>query len=299
MANITKKRAEEVLELTSDYTKTDLKRAFARQARYYHPDVAKQNGIDEENATDLMIEVNAAFKCLSALFKDDPKAVITPTTSDHDDYDPTAEPEEYYDDEEDHYEPEPQQKYTYRPDNSRTEYARQKVDEFNQKYGYQDIFEEWRQQEEAAKRQKERERKREERENDPNSITYRVDSMTDRFFSNPIVSIILNPTLLKFAFAVAIFLIWRRIGQFEPFSWDSPLLDKSVYEATVEWLLTTAGYFAVPILSIWNFVTGKITNTLIAAVGIVVTVLCYPIAIIMKICDAIRTDDKGKKVGEA
>lgn len=295
MANITKKRAEEVLELTSDYTKTDLKRAFARQARYYHPDVAKQNGIDEENATDLMIEVNAAFKCLSALFKDDPKAVITPTASDHDDYDPTTEPEDYHDDEEDHYKPEPQQTHTYRPDNSRAEYARQKVDEFNQKYGYQDIFEEWRQQEEANRQQKERERKREERRNDPNSITYKANAMSDKVLSNPITNILLNPILLKIAFAVVLFIAWRRIGQFEPFSWDTPLLDKNMFEAPIEWLLTTAGYIAVPFLSIWNFVTGGVTDTLIAVAGIAITAVCYVMATITHLIGKMKPQQDKEK----
>lgn len=108
MNNMTKKSAEQVLGLSGDYTRADLRQAYKRQALLCHPDVAQRHGMDAETAGDLMVDVNVAFKTLSALFRDDPEAVVRCTVTVAEDFNPDPDPEDDdagYEDEEQDYAP--------------------------------------------------------------------------------------------------------------------------------------------------------------------------------------------------
>lgn len=94
MNNMTKKSAEQVLGLSGDYTRADLRQAYKRQALLCHPDVAQRHGMDPETAGDLMVDVNVAFKTLSALFRDDPEAVVRCTVTVAEDFNPDPDPED-------------------------------------------------------------------------------------------------------------------------------------------------------------------------------------------------------------
>ena len=94
MNNMTKKGAEQVLGLSGDYTRADLRQAYKRQALLCHPDVAQRHGMDAETAGDLMVDVNVAFKTLSALFRDDPEAVVRCTVTAAEDFNPDPDPED-------------------------------------------------------------------------------------------------------------------------------------------------------------------------------------------------------------
>lgn len=89
MSDMSKRRAEEVLELTGTYTKAQLRKAYAEQAMKYHPDKVQSSGMSQENANEIMSDVNKAFKYLNEFFKDDPDAVMTCSTDDAPD--PTAD----------------------------------------------------------------------------------------------------------------------------------------------------------------------------------------------------------------
>ena len=111
MNNMTKKSAEQVLGLSGGYTRADLRQAYKRQALLYHPDVAQRHGIDAETAGDLMVDVNVAFKTLSALFRDDPEAVVRCTVTVAEDFDPDPDPV----DDDTGYEDEEQEEQGYSP----------------------------------------------------------------------------------------------------------------------------------------------------------------------------------------
>lgn len=89
MSDMSKRRAEEVLELTGTYTKAQLRKAYAEQAMKYHPDKVQSSGMSQENANEIMSDVNKAFKYLNEFFKDNPDAVMTCSADDAPD--PTAD----------------------------------------------------------------------------------------------------------------------------------------------------------------------------------------------------------------
>lgn len=323
MSNMTKRRAEEVLELTGTYTKGDLRKAFAKQARFYHPDVARQHGIDEENANELMGEVNAAFKYLSEFFKDDPNAKVTASPADEDDYAASGVNDAYdssgYDD------PAPASTsystgyggstsgnayagscstgnasdtdastgggYTY--DDSRVKAARERVNAYDREHGtysgYEDVFKQW----DAAQKAAE---KKSQQPHEPGPIGRRLDRIVDKVLTNPIMAFVLNPIVLRILFPIVLFVVWRRIGQFEPFGWDTPLLDEGVFGNPVAYLVTMFGYFVVPAASIYNFATGLFTDALTDILAIAITLVCFPVALVMHVL-GIGDDGIGKSGG--
>ena len=323
MSNMTKRRAEEVLELTGAYTKGDLRKAFAKQARFYHPDVARQHGIDEENANELMGEVNAAFKYLSEFFKDDPNAKVTASPADEDDYAASGVNDAYdssgYDD------PAPASTsygtgyggstsgnayagststgnasdtgasagggYTY--DDSRVKAARERVNAYDREHGtysgYEDVFKQWGAAQKAAEKKSQPPR-------EPGPIGCRLDRIVDKVLTNPIMAFVLNPIVLRILFPIVLFAIWRRIGQFEPFGWDTPLLEEGVFGNPVAYLVTMFGYFVVPAASIYNFATGLFTDALTDILAIVITLVCFPVALVMHVL-GIGDDGVGKSGG--
>ena len=323
MSNMTKRRAEEVLELTGTYTKGDLRKAFAKQARFYHPDVARQHGIDEENANELMGEVNAAFKYLSEFFKDDPNAKVTASPADENDYAASGVNDAY--DSSVYNDPAPASTsygtgyggstsgnayagssstgnasdtgastgggYTY--DDSRVKAARERVDAYDREHGtysgYEDVFKQWDAAQKAAETKNQPPR-------EPGPIGRRLDRIVDKVLTNPIMAFVLNPIVLRILFPIVLFVIWRRIGQFEPFSWDTPLLEKGVFGNPVAYLVTMFGYFVVPAASIYNFATGLFTDALTDILAIAITLVCFPVALVMHVL-GIGDDGIGKSGG--
>lgn len=330
MSNMTKRRAEEVLELTGTYTKGDLRKAFAKQARFYHPDVARQHGIDEENANELMGEVNAAFKYLSEFFKDDPNAKVTASPADEDDYASDAYDGAY----DDGYDSDVEYSnasystgssrgasgnaynsassranasssanassgstggstggYTY--DDSRVKAARERVDAYDREHGtysgYEDVFKQWDAAQKAAETKSQPPR-------EPGPIGRRLDRIVDKVLTNPIMAFVLNPIVLRILFPIVLFAIWRRIGQFEPFGWDTPLLEEGVFGNPVAYLVTMFGYFVVPAASIYNFATGLFTDALTDILAIAITLVCFPVALVMHLL-GIGDDGVGKSGG--
>lgn len=73
---MSKEAAEEVLRLPRQYTKSDLRRAYTKLARRYHPDAAAKYGYDEQTAQRLMVEANKANDTLRPLFGGRPNAVV-------------------------------------------------------------------------------------------------------------------------------------------------------------------------------------------------------------------------------
>lgn len=73
---MSKEAAEEILRLPRRYTKRDLRRAYTKLARRYHPDGAAKYGYDEQTAQRLMVEANKANDTLKPLFDGRPNAVI-------------------------------------------------------------------------------------------------------------------------------------------------------------------------------------------------------------------------------
>lgn len=74
---LTKGAAEELLELPQRYTKEDLKKAYTALARVYHPDAAKRQGIDVEEASRIMADANRAYDGLKHQFDEYPDRVIS------------------------------------------------------------------------------------------------------------------------------------------------------------------------------------------------------------------------------
>ena len=74
---LTKGAAEELLELPQRYTKEDLKKAYTALARIYHPDAAKRQGIDVEEASRIMADANRAYDGLKHQFDEYPDRVIS------------------------------------------------------------------------------------------------------------------------------------------------------------------------------------------------------------------------------
>lgn len=64
-----KYRYERLLKLTGDYTIKDLRKAYKRAAKSYHPDIAQFRGISAEDAEENMKRVNKAYSELSVLFE--------------------------------------------------------------------------------------------------------------------------------------------------------------------------------------------------------------------------------------
>lgn len=63
--------AERILEMTGTYDKAILKKAYMKKVRTCHPDVAKVNGLTQEEAERITKQVNEAFVVLSGLFDPD------------------------------------------------------------------------------------------------------------------------------------------------------------------------------------------------------------------------------------
>ncbi|WP_058269944.1 J domain-containing protein [Olsenella massiliensis] len=66
--DMTRSRAEEVLDLPERYGMADVRAAFKRLALEYHPDNAERNGISKKFAQRRMTEVNKAYAHLRSLF---------------------------------------------------------------------------------------------------------------------------------------------------------------------------------------------------------------------------------------
>ena len=77
ISTMTKSEAEGILGLEGNYTRSDLRRAQGKKSRAYHPDVAEKNGLTKDKASELMLEVNNAYKFLLKLFSDDPDRVVS------------------------------------------------------------------------------------------------------------------------------------------------------------------------------------------------------------------------------
>lgn len=73
---MSKEAAEEILGLPSRYTKADLRRAYTKLARRYHPDAAAKQHLDPAMAQRLMVEANQANDVLKRQFDRRPRAVI-------------------------------------------------------------------------------------------------------------------------------------------------------------------------------------------------------------------------------
>lgn len=65
---MSKEAAEEILELPRRYTREDLRRAYTKMARRYHPDAAAKHRMDPASAQRLMIEANKANTVLKRQF---------------------------------------------------------------------------------------------------------------------------------------------------------------------------------------------------------------------------------------
>ena len=70
--NMDKTKAEEILGLTGQYTATDLRNAYAKCAKDYHPDAQGLNEAAKEIAQDYMTEINVAHTYLRKKFKEYP-----------------------------------------------------------------------------------------------------------------------------------------------------------------------------------------------------------------------------------
>ena len=256
MDTMTKKRAEEVLELTGEYTKSDLRKAFANQARHYHPDVASQHGIDEENANDLMTEVNAAFKYLSDFFKDDPRATIRASVSDDDygfgqDRYSQAYQEPAYHEPPRSQTPPYSQSYAQTPPHAQTPPRSQAQEQEQAPRDYDHPKEEF----------------------EPGPICGRVRSLFDKFAAIPILPWLLS-IAGRLAFMMAVVAIWRHIGRFETRGWDSPLTDEGVFADPVAYLTTMLGFFIVPPVCLFNLVKGTFSDGILSLIRGIILFVC-------------------------
>lgn len=272
MDTMTKKRAEEVLELTGEYTKSDLRKAFANQARCYHPDVASQHGIDEENANDLMTEVNAAFKYLSDFFKDDPRATIRASVSDDD-----------YGFGQDRYSQAYQEPAYHEPPHAQTppySQARTQTPPHAQTPPRSQSYAQTPPHAQTPPRSQAQEQEQAPRDYDhpkegfePGPIGGRVRSLFDKFASIPILPGLLS-IVGRLVFMMAVVAIWRHIGRFEARGWDSPLTDEGVFADPVAYLTTTLGFFIVPPVCLFNLVKGTFSDGILSLIRGIILFVC-------------------------
>jgi len=69
--NMDKKTAFEILNLDSDVTLEDAKKAYRNLAKKYHPDVMEKHPWSEKRAESKMKEINIAFRYLTPLLRSD------------------------------------------------------------------------------------------------------------------------------------------------------------------------------------------------------------------------------------
>ncbi len=74
--DMSKEAAEEILELPPQYTKEDVRKAYTRLARRYHPDAAARHHLDPAAAQARMVEANKANETLRLLFEERPTRVV-------------------------------------------------------------------------------------------------------------------------------------------------------------------------------------------------------------------------------
>lgn len=73
---MTKEAAEDILELPQRYTKANVRRAYTKLARWYHPDAAVRHRVDQEFAQSRMVEVNKAYEVLKQEFSKNPNRIV-------------------------------------------------------------------------------------------------------------------------------------------------------------------------------------------------------------------------------
>ncbi|MDO4538248.1 MAG: J domain-containing protein [Coriobacteriales bacterium] len=73
---MTKEAAEELLELPHRYTKEDLRQAYTKLARKYHPDAAARHHYDQSAAQAMMVDANKANDVLKQQFANNPERVV-------------------------------------------------------------------------------------------------------------------------------------------------------------------------------------------------------------------------------